>query len=233
MPTVDDGNVHPVSLACEMKRTTNSSQLREVIPANRSSFTLLKKFLGSIGSSSGNYTGDGQKLLMSGRGNMQQKNEIVDLTADSLVDEKPYKGPTAPCFTKKRKISPLMDCVVLDAGNSSQFASGAKCSQSECRSSCVNLVELDNSSTSDSSSRKQAQVGSISLPQDDETIPRVDANSLSEGYKGVQNATAPGKDEEDKGSAFLLQVQNSKAREIEWVYICFVSLAGQLNYKGS
>ncbi|XP_010062453.2 regulator of telomere elongation helicase 1 homolog [Eucalyptus grandis] len=207
LPTDDDGNLHPISLACEMKRTANSSQLREVIPANRSSFSPLKKFLGSMGSSFGNYTSNGQKLLMSGRGNIQQKSEIVDLTADSLVDEKPYKGLTAPRFTKKRKISHLEDCVMLDAGHSSKCTNGAECSQSECRSSCVNLVEWDNSSTSDGRSRKQVQGVSISLPRDDEPIPSIDANPLSEGSKGVQNATAPGKDEENKGSAFLLQVQ--------------------------
>ncbi|KAF8025566.1 hypothetical protein BT93_F2414 [Corymbia citriodora subsp. variegata] len=190
-----------------MKSTTNLSQLREVIPANRLSFTLPERFLGSIGSSLRNYTGDAQKLLMSGRGNIQQKSEIVDLTADSLVDEKRYKGLTAPCFTKKHKISHPKDCVMFDDGNSRNCANGAKCSQSECRSSCVNLVEWDNSSTSDGRNRKQVQVGSISLPRDDEPIPSIDANSLSEGYKGVQNATAPSKDEENKGSAFLVQVQ--------------------------
>ena len=84
--------------------SSTSSQLGEVLPANRSSLSPFKS-RSLILKRRSDLISNEKKMLMFGRKNMQhQDHEITYVTGYSLLNEKPSKEKLiAPCSARKRK----------------------------------------------------------------------------------------------------------------------------------
>ncbi|XP_038718615.1 regulator of telomere elongation helicase 1 homolog isoform X1 [Tripterygium wilfordii] len=185
------------------------SKLGDVVPANRSSLGSLKANQPCKLKHSSDLMHYEKKLLIPGKKTMQYSNcEIIDLTSELLVDEKPAREELlAPCSSKKQKILKTEHGATQHAENTNEHATGSKCSQFSDSSSIIKLVKRENALVSKSQSMQIAEGGSSLLSKEDGNLNKSDIQCLSPRNRCGQIASVPCDDEETRGAAFLIQVQ--------------------------
>ncbi|GMY34229.1 regulator of telomere elongation helicase 1 homolog isoform X1 [Fagus crenata] len=213
-----DSSVKALSSILDTKRGNSSSQVGEVLPANRSSLTPFKS-QSLILKRSSDLICNENKLLMPGRKNMQhQDHEIIDLTGYSILDEKPSKELLAPCSARKRKLLGIENVAMQQIEVSHEHSSGAKKFEINGPLS-INSIKLENSQISDGISTQNAQVGSALLHKDDGTTQKREVQFLRQKNKGVQSSPAPSGNEESRGSDFLIQVKEKLSAEEYKIFV--------------
>uniref|UniRef100_A0A2N9I226 ATP-dependent helicase C-terminal domain-containing protein n=1 Tax=Fagus sylvatica TaxID=28930 RepID=A0A2N9I226_FAGSY len=213
-----DSSVKALSSILDTKRGNSSSQVGEVLPANRSSLTPFKS-QSLILKRSSDLICNENKLLMPGRKNMQhQDHEIIDLTGYSILDEKPSKELLAPCSARKRKLLGIENVAMQQIEVSHEHSSGAKKFEINGPLS-INSIKLENSQISDGISTQNAQVGSALLHKDDGTTQKREVQFLRQKNKGVQSSPAPTGNEESRGSDFLIQVKEKLSAEEYKIFV--------------
>ncbi|GAV72683.1 DEAD_2 domain-containing protein/Helicase_C_2 domain-containing protein [Cephalotus follicularis] len=223
-----------LSSLLEAKRSNNSSKVGEILPANRSSLTPYEEFQDLKSKSLSRLIYSEKKLLITARQNMQPRNhEMIDLTGDSLDDEKASKKELIrPCSAKKRKVLKKEHEAMQHLKNNQDLP----------LSNCSFSTTHENQQISDTKSTQDAQIGSAFLRTHDETMLKRDAESLNKDNCDVKISAVHSADEETRGSAFLIQVQEkltavdykeflgllralkSKAMDIGHVLKCIVRL---------
>lgn len=109
-PMDRDYSAQSLSSLLEVKRGKTSSQLGEILPANRSSLTPFKPDPAFT-----------SNLFLKKKKNVQYQNhETVDLTSNSLF-EKPNKEVITPCAGKKQRIIKIEPDSTQPSGSSSQY----------------------------------------------------------------------------------------------------------------
>ncbi|XP_020535309.1 regulator of telomere elongation helicase 1 homolog isoform X1 [Jatropha curcas] len=209
-PIDQNGASKSLSSLLEVRRGKESGQLKEVLPANRSSLTTFKENQDfNLKYSSGLLYKD-KKLLVHGSKNTQHENhERMDLSDKSLPDEIPSRPKfLVPCLEKKRKAFKSENGLTGQIDNTQDYTPNTKRSHSNSPCTPSSLVtKLENPHHSDDGSKQNAEIVSV-CPCDDHDIARNgDAGFLTQKNKGVQNTLAPCSDEEKRGSAFLIQVK--------------------------
>ena len=141
-----DSSVKALSPIRDTKRgnSSTSSQLGEVLPANRSSLSpfksqsLILKRLSDLISNE-------KKNLMPRRKNMQhQDHEITYMTGYSIINEKPSKEKLiAPCSARNRKLLSIENAVMQQIEVSQDQSFGAKKFETTGPLG-INLVNLEN-----------------------------------------------------------------------------------------
>ncbi|KAL5824826.1 hypothetical protein ACOSQ3_020889 [Xanthoceras sorbifolium] len=197
-----------LSSLIEVKRGNVSSHSGVVLPANRASLSPNKaiqafKLKGAI-----DLLHYEKKLLPSVRKNKQfQNHEVIDLTNNSLVDQKHRKEESiVPCSSKKRKVLNVEHDATQHTKIAPDIASAVERSQLNDPFSNTSLVKNEKLHISDSKNKQNAQVSAL-LCKDGGAILRRNAEFISQKSEAVSSSTPPCGDEETKGSAFLIQVQ--------------------------
>ncbi|KAA8541819.1 hypothetical protein F0562_022971 [Nyssa sinensis] len=174
----------------EVKQGNISSQMGEILPANRSSLTSYKQNQNLILKRPSDLFSYG-KLLVSGRKRMQHNNcEIVDLTSNALAGEKEL---IVPCSMKKHKILKIETDLRQQFEKTHEHLSIDKKTQPNNPSFITDLVKEEGPQTSDSGILQNVQAGSALLLGDEMTAQK--------------KTNVPCGDDETRGSAFLIQVQ--------------------------
>ncbi|KAI9160826.1 hypothetical protein LWI28_011852 [Acer negundo] len=192
----------------KVKRGNNSSHSGVVLPANRASLSPNKAIQAFKLKGSSDLIHYEKKLLLSGRTNKQyQKHQVIDLTCNSLLDEKPRKVESiVSCSAKKRKVLNMDHGATQRTNIAPEIASTAERSQLNDPFSNTSLVKQEKPQNSDCRNKQNSQVSAL-LCKDGDAIQRRDAEFLSQKSEGVSSSTPPCGDVETKGSAFLIQVQ--------------------------
>ncbi|KAM3747686.1 hypothetical protein ACB098_05G053700 [Castanea mollissima] len=210
-----DSSVKALSSIRNTKRgnSSTSSQLGEVLPANRSSLSPFKS-QSLILKRPGDLIGNEIKILMPGRKNMQhQDHEITDMTGYSILNEKPSKEKLIePCSARKRKLLNIENAVMQQIEVSHDQSFGAKKFETTGPLG-INSVNLENLQNSDGISTQNTQVGSSVLHKDQGTSQEKQAQLFRQKNKGVQSNPVPSGNEESRGSAFLIQVKEKLSAE--------------------
>ncbi|XP_075664293.1 regulator of telomere elongation helicase 1 homolog [Castanea sativa] len=210
-----DSSVKALSPIRNTKRgnSSTSSQLGEVLPANRSSLSPFKS-QSLILKRPGDLIGNETKILMPGRKNMQhQDHEITDMTGYSILNEKPSKEKLIePCSARKRKLLNIENAVMQQIEVSHDQSFGAKKFETTGPLG-INSVNLENLQNSDGISTQNTQVGSSVLHKDQGTSQEKQAQLFRQKNKGVQSNPVPSGNEESRGSAFLIQVKEKLSAE--------------------
>ncbi|KAA8541817.1 hypothetical protein F0562_022969, partial [Nyssa sinensis] len=179
-----------LSSTFEVKQGNISSQMGEILPANRSSLTSYKQNQNLILKRPSDLFSYG-KLLVSGRKRMQHNNcEIVDLTSNALAGEKEL---IVPCSMKKHKILKIETDLRQQFEKTHEHLSIDKKTQPNNPSFITDLVKEEGPQTSDSGILQNVQAGSALLLGDEMTAQK--------------KTNVPCGDDETRGSAFLIQVQ--------------------------
>ncbi|KAM5579000.1 regulator of telomere elongation helicase 1 [Rosa sericea] len=207
----------PVKLSSsitEARREKVSSLVGEIVPANRSSVTCCKDQSVSW-KCSNNLLGNEKKLLSLKRESMQyQDRKVIDLTDESILNEKRSEELITPCSAKKSKVSAEHDAA-QHINNSIEHSSLTKDFESHGLLSTISSMRSESSHRSKSSDREttqNAQAGSKLLHKDN----------------SVTSSPVPSGDEEMRGSQFLVQVKE-KLSALE--YKEFVNLMKALKSK--
>ena len=129
--------------------SSTSSQLGEVLPANRSSLSPFKS-QSLILKCPSDLISNKKKNLMPGRKNMQhQDHEITDMTGYSILNEKPSKEKLiAPCSARKRKLLNTENTAMQQIEVSHDQSLGAKKFETTGPLG-INSVNLENLQNSD------------------------------------------------------------------------------------
>ena len=166
-----DSSVKALSPIRDTKRgsSSTSSQLGEVLPANRSSLSPFKS-QSLILKCPSNLISNKKKILMPGRKNMQhQDHEITNMTGYSILNEKPSKEKLiAPCSARKRKLLNIENAARQQIEVSHDQSFGAKKFETTGPLG-INSVNLENLQNSDGISTQNTQVGSSILHKDQGT----------------------------------------------------------------
>ena len=164
-----DSSVKALSPIRDTKRgcSSTSTQLGEVLPANRSSLSPFKS-QSLILKCPSDLISNEKKILMLGRKNMQQQDhEITDMTGYSILNEKPSKEKLiAPCSARKRKLLNIENAARQQIEVSHDQSFGAKKFETTGPLG-INSVNLENLQNSDGISTQNTQVGSSILHKDD------------------------------------------------------------------
>ncbi|XP_043701718.1 regulator of telomere elongation helicase 1 homolog isoform X2 [Telopea speciosissima] len=216
----------PLSSVLAASRGSTSSQLGEILPANRSTLTPCKKTHPLALEYSGVLSCGEKKLWTSKRKDQHYHNcGVIDLTIDSQLDEKPSTAElVASCSSKKPKILETDSGVTQYSENSlfREHLYDVKTAQSNHTSiklekhrklSQPSAGEPAEIVTYESSKNMEhAQVCSVEITDDDTdddmTTQKV-AKSSPDRQKDVHSSTVSCVDEEKKGSDFLIQVQEN------------------------
>lgn len=180
------------------------NQLRDVLPANRSSLTSPKDKSVKL-----NYASElifnEKKLLVSGRKATQfQDCGISDLSGNSPLDEEPRSQLIAPCFAKKRRLRTELETLHHDESFNEHLSIAKDCQLNESTAS-NNYMECENSQGSNNGS---AQVGAALHRKGSWTIEKRDIENLDQKDKVVQSGIMHSADDEYRGSEFLSQVRS-------------------------
>ncbi|KAI3727225.1 hypothetical protein L1987_67037 [Smallanthus sonchifolius] len=129
-PLVDKSYSVESSSLTEVKRGSISSQLHEILPANRSNLCFNNQKLNSSLKCTNNKVSE-EKLI--------RRNEVVDLTKDVLPDKEMCSQLTAPYFVKKRKLEDakhksLQRCDISCGGPAESMSEGKISSVQDCPS---------------------------------------------------------------------------------------------------
>ncbi|XP_065868607.1 regulator of telomere elongation helicase 1 homolog [Euphorbia lathyris] len=198
-------SVKSLSSLLEDRRGKDSRKLEEVLPANRLSLHTSKEYKDFKLKCSGNLISDEKILPIQGRKNMQHQNrDIIDLTGNSLSDDiSSTQALLVPYPGKKRKGLKTEHSLM-----GQEHASSAK--RLHLNSPCSSFSserESENPLTSDDGTRTNVQIDSA-LPHKDQVITRQgDVEFLNQKSRSVQTTLVPCKNEETRGSAFLIQVK--------------------------
>ena len=207
--TSQDSSVKALSPIRETKggNSSTSSQLGEVLPANRSSLSPFKS-QSLILKRRSDLISNEKKILMSGRKNIQHQDyEITNVTGYSILNEKPSKEKLiAPCSARKRKVLNIANAAMQQIKVSHDQLFGAKRFETTGPLG-INSVNLENLQNSDGISTQNTQVGSSVLHKDQGTSQEKQAQFFRQKNKGVQSNPLPSGNEESRGSAFLIQVK--------------------------
>ncbi|CAK7356664.1 unnamed protein product [Dovyalis caffra] len=194
-----------LSSLLEAKRGKGSCQSKDIFPANRSSLTPFKESQDFKLNYSSTVIYNEKKMLIPGRKNIQQKDEMIGLTGKPSSDEIQSRKELVPFSAKKQK--------VFHAGystgqieNTLEHASVAERSQSIDPFSLSSLVKLENPQISGNRGKQNAQVSST-LSVKDHGVTRKDTEILTQENKVGQSTSVPCGNEETRGSAFLIQVK--------------------------
>ncbi|KAF3450771.1 hypothetical protein FNV43_RR06860 [Rhamnella rubrinervis] len=186
-----DCSIKPPFAQLEDSKGVMFNQLREVIPANRSSLTSFKDKSVELKYASELLINE-KKLLVSERKATQFQNcGMSDLPGNSTLDEKQSKQFITPCFTKKRRLRTELEIEQLDENYE---LSGLIAP--------INPMGCKNLLGSNDGSAQSSQVAVALLPKDSRTIIKRDVEILDKKDKVVQSAN-----EETRGSDFLIQVE--------------------------
>lgn len=204
------GTAKSLSSLLESKRGKDSSQLEDILPANRSSLMPFKENQDFKLKYSSSLFCNEKKLLIPRKKNIQhQVHEMIDLTGKSSLDETSSREELLlPCSAKKRKVFNT-EHSTGKIENIHEHASSAERSKSKSNdpSSPHSLVKIENPHISDDRSRQTAQVSSALPHKDDWITQKGNTEFLTQKNKGVHSAPVPRGEEEKKGSAFLVQVK--------------------------
>ena len=152
-----DSSVKALSPIRDTKRgsSSTSSQLGEVLPANRSSLSPFKS-QSLILKCPSDLISNEKKILMPGRKNMQhQDHEITDMTGYSILNEKPSKEKLiAPCSARKRKLLNIENAARQQIEVSHDQSFGAKKFETTGPLG-INSVNLENLQNSDGISTRK------------------------------------------------------------------------------
>ena len=214
-----DSSVKALSPIRDTKRgnSSTSSQLGEVLPANRSSLSPFKS-QSLILKRPSDLISNEKKILMPGRKNIQhQDHEITDMTGYSILNEKPSKEKIIePCSARKRKLLNIENVVMQQIEVSQDQSFGAKKFETTGPLG-INSVNLENLQHSDGISTQNTQVGSSVPHKDQGTSQEKQAQFFRQKNKGVQSNPVPSGNEESRGSTFLIQV---KCFDNMWLFVC-------------
>lgn len=180
------------------------NQLREVLPANRSSLTSRKDKSVKLSYASELIFNE-KKLLVSGRKATQfQDRGITDLSGNSPLDEEPRNQLIAPCFAKKRRLHTELETLHHDESFNEHLSIAKDCELNGSTAS-HNYMECENSQGSNNGS---AQVGAALHRKGSWTIEKRDIENLDQKDKVVQSGIMHSADDESRGSEFLCQVRS-------------------------
>lgn len=192
-------SVKSLSSLLEDRSGKAKRNLEEVLPANRFSLNDFKNDKDFKLKSSGRLISNDKASLIYGRKNLQHQNrEIVDLTDDIPSAEAllvPYPG-------KKRK--------GLNTENNlmkQEHSSNTKRLLSNSPSTFSSVMKSEDSLTSDNETRTNVRNGLVFPHKDRVVTSQGCVELLNEKNKGVRTTLAPCKNDEKKGSAFLIQVK--------------------------
>ena len=149
--TSQDSSVKALSPIGDTKggNSSTSSQLGEVLPANRSSLSPFKS-QSLILKRRSDLISNEKKILMSGRKNIQhQDHEITYVTGYSILNEEPSKEKLiAPCSARKRKVLNIANAAMQQIEVSHDQLFGAKKFETTGPLG-INSVNLENLQNSD------------------------------------------------------------------------------------
>ncbi|KAL8465834.1 hypothetical protein ACS0TY_035084 [Phlomoides rotata] len=171
-------SLDPVSSRKQVKQGSIASNLREIVPANRSSLTSDRLLQGSNLKWSSNLTCVGRKSLISGSRNIED------------IDEK-ASDPLTPCITKKPKL-------LIAGPDQSKHCEKPHHSNYSVKRESLRFLE---NVCSQNPEEKEVLAG-------DEIITGKRTVELNIGkHKDAGSQSVPHNDDETKGSAFLIQVR--------------------------
>lgn len=192
-----DCSVKPPFSQLEDSKGGICNQLREVLPANRSSLTSYKDKSVKLKFGSELLINE-KKLLVSERKATQFQNcGISDLPGNSTLDEEPSNQLITPCFTKKRRVHTDLE---IEQHDENYELSGLTAS--------INPMGCENLQGSNNVSAQSSQVAVALLPKDSRTIKKRDVEILDQKDKAVQSGIVLSANEETRGSEFLTQVRS-------------------------
>ncbi|XP_057969056.1 regulator of telomere elongation helicase 1 homolog isoform X2 [Malania oleifera] len=207
-PAKKDNSVKRLSSAPEIKRGNISSQMGEILPANRSSLTHCKQNQSSTLKRSNDLFCDVKKLPIPGVKNVRHINqEAIELTGTSLLHEDPSKEQLSiPCSLKK----PKMLAIETDASQCSQncheqLSLVRKAQPSPLSSNPVKPEKLQISDNA--RSKQKADASSQMLFEDDISVQERNPVFSCQKNKDVVSDLVSCCDEETRGSTFLIQVK--------------------------
>lgn len=205
-PMSIDSSPRGLSSTPDNKRGNFSTQVGQILPANRSTLTPFKT-RSLISNSSSDLICKEKNSLMLQRKNMRsQAYEIIDLSDHSILDEQPRKGELiAPFSARKRKLLSTENVATQQNEFSHGHLSNEKKFEINGPSFCISSGELEKSQIPHSLSSQKAQSGTSLLHKDDETGQRREVEFLSQN-DGVKSIPVPSGNEETRGSDFLIQV---------------------------
>ncbi|KAJ4958144.1 hypothetical protein NE237_025255 [Protea cynaroides] len=209
----------PLSSVLAASRGSTTSQLGEILPANRSTLNPCKQTHPLALEYSGVLSCGEKKSWTSKRKDQHYQNcGLIDLTVDSQSDEKPSTAELAvSCSSKKHKILETDYAVTQFSKNSLSHEHSYDVKTAHPNNTIIKLEKCGKHSqpsvggpaeivTYESSRNMQhAQVGSVEIT-DDDMLARKSAKS-PDRHKGVHCSTESCVNEEKKGSDFLIEVQ--------------------------
>lgn len=192
-----DCSVKPPFSQFEDSKGGMFNQLREVLPANRSSLTSYKDKSVMLKYASELLVNE-KKLLVSERKATQFQNcGISDFPGNSTLDEEPSNQLITPCFAKKRRLRTELE---IEQHDENYELRGLTAS--------INPMGCENLLGSNSGSAQSSRVGVSLLPKDSRTIKKRDVEILDQKDMVVQSGFVLSANEETRGSEFLIQVRS-------------------------
>ncbi|KAK6914908.1 ATP-dependent helicase, C-terminal [Dillenia turbinata] len=208
MPTLDQhDSFKSLSRVLEVKRADSSSPLAEIIPANRSFLTPYKQKNQALTlNCSSDALCNKRKLLILERDtNKPQNCEMIDLTINPSNNVYLNNYEMAlPCSSKRpRKLTEELDAMCHSNGSRENLYVIEK-SETCCNSVTINLSQPEKLSMNINAPDMRVSSAAACEKVDIQEMASVSVNQTE---NGILSSPVPCKDEETRGSAFLIQVQ--------------------------